>query len=426
MELLDSEDDAGIRSYLRVYRDEILTSSDTVVLALILWRRIGDSDQALALAEDARKKGLGDRRLIFEIAISHWQNNACHEAVPLFLEVLELALHRPDWMSRESADFLADCMARPSLMPRLEMTFGYDSNLGRTAPARKVIPETGSVAGEILENLIEVLPEEDLEQSLVIGTPARDGFWTEIRHALEWRYPSERGRLVFQLGSQARLTSRREYHGQAHYMAGWYRHQVGRHTLSGSLSLRHDTESLGPEGGRRQHLTRTMRLGTETALGRSFHLSTGLTGQKLSGQGAASYRSNFRSVDLGFIHDGSANPRQLTALGYQIIVMTGRETTTPRWNTGRHNSIAIGVGPVTAASRFSVRFAARADHTSFDHIRPWLRDRHDRRREALSLSVTYAFGSDHPVIIDIERYRSISRDPIDHHEGFKFSMHIRY
>lgn len=424
--LVESEDLSSIRQYLLANRNEILHDADHVVLALILWRRLGDFSAAMDLAEEAQSRGLaGGRRLDFEMAISYWQNGFCARAVPLFQKLYRRSGPSADWMTKESARFLADCSARLSWRLFMETSFGYDTNLGNSVPQRLVAPESGSVIGVALDRLHFLQPGGDASPNVVIGTPARGGVWTEIAPYLEWRQPFRQGDLTVQIGSMARMASRREYHGQAHHLAGSYRYRVGRHTLSTSAAVRHDTESLGPERGHQWSSSQFLRISSASRIGRSFHLSAGVMGRKLKGMGDAHFSSRYNGVDLGLAFAGSSSPQRLGELGYRVSVMAGFEMATPKWSSGQHKGIALRLGPFMAG-RIPLRVELKRDHKTFDEIRPWLRDSHDRMLDALTLTSTYSFVQGQPVRIEMEWHKSRSRDPVDQDESIKFSFHFNH
>ncbi|XDZ65530.1 hypothetical protein AB8880_11495 [Alphaproteobacteria bacterium LSUCC0684] len=426
MILLDSEDVSAIRHYLSANRAEILEDGEKVVLALILWRRLGDVAAAATLAEEAQSRGLGgSRRLDYEIAVSYWQNGSCRRAVPLFRKLRQTQQDPADWMSEDSARFLLDCTTRSGSFFHLETGIGYDANLGQTVPARRVMPETGSVVDAMLGHLHLNQPDGSPRHTFVIGTPARKGFWTEVQPRLEWRYPLVQGGLTLRLGSMARATSHREYHGQGHHVAALYHHRAGRHTLSASAQLRHDTESLGPEAGHRRYKNRVFRLSSASRLDQPFYVLSGITARKLKGMGDSPFSSRYVGVDIGIAHQGRPRPRHPAELGFRLIATRGQERAIPRWNTGQHHRIALALGPFMIG-RMPFLIEARRDHKSFAHIRPWLRDHHDRKRDTLMLTSSYAFVQDYPVTFEFERYKSRSRDPLDQEEGLKFTLRFRH
>jgi len=424
--LLESEDGPAIRRYLTLRRDEILESPDDVIRALILWRRLGDFSAAMELAEDAQSRGLaGHRRLDFETAVSYWLNGSCSQAAPLFRKLHAASGRSADWISRESARFLADCRARTSWRLFTETRFGYDTNLGRSLPQRVVIPEAGSLAGTTLDRLQLLHKEGAVAPSITIGTPAREGFWAEIMPYLEWQTPIKQGGLTFRIGSTARLTNRRKYHGQAHHAAVSYRLRAGRHILSALVAVRHDTEALGPETGHQWSRSQILRLSSATRIGRNFSLLTGATGRKLRGRQGAGFSTRYHGFDLGLSYKGKSRSRGLAQPGYRLSFTGGQETAHPKWSSGHHKGMSFHLGPFMAG-RIPLRVELRHDRKSYDHIRPWLQAGHDRKLDSLTLTSPYAFVQGHPALIDIEWYKSRSRDPVDQNEGVKFSLRFRH
>jgi len=424
--LLESEDGAAIRRYLTLRRDEILRNSDDVIKALILWRRLGDFPAAMELAEDARSRGLaGDRRLDFETAISFWLNGSCLRAAPLFRKLHAASGPSADWISRESARFLADCRARLSWRLSTETRLGYDTNLGGSVPERVVIPEPGSQVGTSLDRLQLIHEGGSVAPGFTIGTPAHEGFWAEIMPYLEWQHPLKQGGLTFRIGSTARLTSRREYHGQAHHAAASYLLRAGGHILSASAAVRHDRDSLGPIAGNQWSRRQVLRVSSAIRINRTFSLLAGATGRKLKGMHTTGFSARYQGFDLGLSYQGKAGSLRLAEPAYRLSFASGQDTAHPRWSSGHHKGIALHLGPFRTG-QLPLRVELRHDRKSYDHIRPWLHAGHDRKLVSLTLATTYAFVQGYPVRIDMEWYKSRSRDPVEQNKGVKFSLGFRH
>ena len=148
-------------------------------------------------------------------------------------------------------------------------------------------------------------------------------------------------------------------------------------------------------------------------------------GRKLKGMGDAHFSSRYNGVDLGLAFAGSSSPQRLGELGYRVSVMAGVEMATPKWSSGQHKGIALRLGPFMAG-RIPLRVELKRDHKTFDEIRPWLRDSHDRMLDALTLTSTYSFVQGQPVRIEMEWHKSRSRDPVDQDESIKFSFHFNH
>lgn len=404
------------------YHHHLLADSALAVLAVIALRRARRPEAAAALAGLLRETHRGDRRLLYEHAISHWAAGDCTRARPLLAEVMAGGT---DAFSTEAALFATACEHRTGWSRDAAIIGGYDSNLGGGGSRRAITPEAGSRLDTLLRSLAIAYPGAAIGEQVTLGSKPVPGFWGGVRAARirHWHRPGLDTRLV--LSGELRQASRAEYQRATGAIAidtrRPFRH--GEMTAAISLTSRHQRR------GRDRALLREDTLALDQAirlpLPRHFNVHAGL--EAVFSESRSEGRSEFQrqGVTLGLSHRAARTVAGIDGMGWRIDGFSGDQHGGDGYHDARLRTITASFGPLPL-DRLAVYLGLRRTRRDYHQPRPWLRHPHRETDLAVSVTTDYLYGQGRRLRLRVEVIDTDSPDPFGEDRKWRLDMALHW